>query len=151
MPKEAFPRLRDKNFSYADAFTVPSYQVGRLDIICSEHYNEPRSYKVIAAANGIVDAFISRPGIRPSTEALKNELILRGRTADEAEREAASIDSDRRTLGLMDWKSYNNLSDGNITDVYEGRMLFIPSPDPAAKWITRYDTLLDEENSDGII
>ena len=144
MAKESFPRLRSKDFAYVDTFSVPSYQVGRLDMICAERYSEPRTYKVLAAANGIVDTMTSRPGIRPSTEALENELILRGVKPEYATQEASRID-DRRVLGNMDWKSYGNITDGNITDVEFGRIMFVPSPDSAVSWFDRYNTLHEED------
>ena len=147
MAKEIFPRLRNRNFGYVDTFIVMPYQAGRLDYITQERYGEPRAYRVLAAANGIVDAFTTRPGIRPSTEALENELVLRGVKPSRVKKMAEQID-ETRILGSRDWLSYGNLADGNITDVYPNRIMFVPSPDTAADWIQRYDTLkevTDEE------
>jgi hypothetical protein len=144
MAKENFPRLRTRNFGYVDTFTVMPYQAGRLDYITQERYGEPRAYRVLAAANGIVDAFTTRPGIRPATEALENELVLRGVKPSQAKKTAERID-EMRVLGSRDWLSYGNLTDGNITDVYPDRVMFVPSPDTAAAWIQRYDTLKDED------
>lgn len=144
MAKEIFPRLRSKDFAYVDTFSVPSYQTGRLDLICSERYAEPRTYKVLAAANGIVDTMTNRPGIRPATEALENELVLRGVKPKDAPQAAKEID-DIRVLGMMDWKSYGNVTDGNITDVDHGRIMFVPSPDTAVAWFEKYNTLQEED------
>ena len=144
MAKENFPRLRTRNFGYVDTFTVMPYQAGRLDYITQERYGEPRAYRVLAAANGIVDAFTTRPGIRPAAEALENELVLRGVKPSQAKKTAERID-ELRVLGSRDWLSYGNLADGNITDVYPDRVMFVPSPDTAAAWIQRYDTLKDED------
>jgi len=144
MAKEIFPRLRNKDFGYMDTFSVPSYQAGRLDLICSERYDEPRTYKVLAAANGIVDTMTNRPGIRPATEALENELVLRGVKPKDAPQAAKEID-EIRILGIMDWKSYGNVTDGNITDVEHGRIMFVPTPDSAVAWFERYNTLQEED------
>jgi hypothetical protein len=62
----------------------------------------------------------------------------------QAKKTAERID-EMRVLGSRDWLSYGNLADGNITDVYPDRVMFVPSPDTAAAWIQRYDTLKDED------
>lgn len=144
MAKEIFPRLRNKDFSYVDTFSIPTYQTGRLDLVCSDMFDEPRTYKVIAAANGIVETMTSRPGIRPSTEALENELVLRGVKPSDAPKVAKEID-EVRVLGVMDWKAYGNVTDGNITDVDPARIMFVPSPDSAVAWFERYNTLQEED------
>lgn len=147
MAKEIYPRMRARNFTYADTFTVPSYLTGRLDLIVKDNYGEPRAYKVFAAANGIVDAFTTRPGIRPTTEALENELVLRGVKPSEVKEEAEDID-ELRVLGDMDWMAYGNMVDGNITDVYSGRIMFVPSPATAVDWFERYNTLIEEDEEE---
>lgn len=134
--------MRSRNFEYMDLFNVPSYQTGRLDLIINDRYGEPKTYKVFAAANGILDSFTNRPGIRPSTEALENELVLRGVNPSQAKAEAEEID-EVRVQGSMDWLSYKNMHDGNITDVYSDRIMFVPTPDTAVAWFERYDTLMD--------
>lgn len=146
MAKECFPRIRTNNFSYADTFVVPSYQAGRLDYAVQDLFGEPRAYKIFAAANGIVDAFSTRPGIRPSREALKNELVLRGVKRSQVDRVAEGID-ELRVNGERDWKSYGNMAEGNITDVTPGRIMFVPTPNTAVAWFDRYDTLkeIDDE------
>lgn len=149
MPKEHFPRMRSRNFDYIDLFNVPSYQTGRLDLILNDMYSSPKSYKMFAMANGIVDAFTNRPGIRPATEALENEVVLRGVRPSQAKNEAKAID-ELRVLGSRDWLSYKNMHDGNITDVTSGRIMFVPSPDTAVAWLERYDTLADADGSEDI-
>ena len=135
MAKEIFPRLRDKSFDFIDVITVPSYQTGRLDLVCSEKYSEPRTYKVLAAANGIVDTMSTRPGIRPADEALRNELVLRGVPDNEMDQVTEQI-KNTRVMGEYD---------GNITDVFSDRTLVVPSPESAVKWFERYDTLQEED------
>ena len=147
MAKENFPRLRTKNFSYADTFSVMPYQAGRLDYIVQSRYGQPRAYKVFAAANGIIDAGTTRPGIRPATEALENELVLRGVRPANVKKVAEKID-EVRVLGTKDWLSYGNLSDGNITDVYPNRIMFVPTPETATAWLQRYDTLADVDEEE---
>ena len=144
MAKEIFPRLRDKSFDFIDVTTVPSYQTGRLDLVCSEKYSEPRTYKVLAAANGIVDTMSTRPGIRPADEALRNELVLRGVPDNEMDQVTEQI-KNTRVMGEYDWKGYLNVNDGNITDVFSDRTLVVPSPESAVKWFERYDTLQEED------
>ena len=147
MAKEAFPRMRAHSFSYADTFTVPSYIAGRLDLIVKDKYGEPKAYKAIAAANGIVDAFTTRPGIRPATEALENELVLRGVKPSKAKAAADRIDEER-VLGEMDWLAYGNMVAGNITDVTPERIMFVPTPSTAVAWLERYNTLIEEEDEE---
>jgi len=147
MAKEAFPRMRAHRFSYADTFTVPSYIAGRLDLIVKDKYGEPKAYKAIAAANGIVDAFTTRPGIRPATEALENELVLRGVKPSKAKAAADRIDEER-VLGDMDWLAYGNMVAGNITDVTPERIMFVPTPSTAVAWLERYNTLNEEEDEE---
>ena len=147
MAKEEFPRLRNKQFEYVDTIAVPSYLAGRLDLIVQEKYGEPRAYKAVAAANGIVDAFATRPGIRPSREALENELVLRGVKAADVQDVADEID-DRRVQGSMDWLAYDDMANGNITDVTPGRILFIPSPNTSVAFLERYNRLAEAEEED---
>lgn len=147
MAKEAFPRMRSHNFSYADTFSVPSYLAGRLDLITKDNYGEPKAYKVFAAANGIVDAFTTRPGIRPASEALENELVLRGVKPSEVKGMADDID-ELRILGDMDWLAYGNMVSGNITDVTPDRIMFVPTPATAVAWLERYNTLDEEEDGE---
>lgn len=147
MAKENFPRLRSHNFSYADTFVVPSYLAGRLDLIVKDNYGEPKAYKVFAAANGIVDAFTTRPGIRPATEALENELVLRGVKPARAKDAADKID-ESRILGDMDWLAYGNMAAGNITDVTPERIMFVPTPGTAVSWLERYNTLIEEDDEE---
>ena len=147
MAKENFPRLRSRNFTYADTFSVMPYQAGRLDYIVQARYGEPRAYKVFAAANGIMDAFTTRPGIRPATEALENELVLRGVSPASAKGMAEKID-ETRVLGTKDWLSYGDLANGNITDVYPNRIMFVPTPETATAWLQRYDTLADVDEEE---
>ena len=145
MPKEIFPRMRARNFDYMDTFSVPSYLTGRLDLIIKNKFEEPKTYKVFAAANGILDAFTNRPGIRPATEALENELVLRGVTPSNVKKMAEDID-ELRVRGSMDWLSYGNMHDGNITDVSPNRLMFVPTPDTAVTWFERYNELIDTED-----
>lgn len=146
MARENFPRLRDKEFGYMDTFSVESFHTGRLDLICSEKYATPLTYKVLAAANGIMDTMTNRPGIRPASEALKNELVLRGVRLKDVDEVADEIEEDRIN-GSMDWKAYNDVADGNITDVYHGRIMFVPTPDTAVRWFERYNTLKEEDDA----
>lgn len=147
MGKEVFPRLRKGKFVYVDTFKVPDYLTGRLDLIVQQKYAEPRSYKIFAMANGIVDAFGTRTGIRPAAEALENELVLRGVKPREVKSMAGQIE-EFRVNGSMDWMSYGNTSDGTITDVTPGRTMFVPSPSTSVAWFERYNTLQEEENEE---
>lgn len=147
MAKEIFPRIRTRNFTYADTFNVPANLTGRLDLVVLDNYGEPRAYKVFAAANGIVDSFTTRPGIRPADEALENELVLRG-VKPSAVKEVADEIDEYRVLGSMDWLAYGNMADGNITDVTPGRIMFVPSPSSAVSWFERYNELIEEDEEE---
>lgn len=130
------------DFSYVDTLEVPTYQGGRLDLVCAERYSDPKAYRTIAAANMLVDCMATRPGIRPATEALENELVLQGIDRSEVRKLASDIDEIRR-LGERDWLSYSDMSTGNITDVRPGMTLLVPTPDSAVAWYQRYNTLAD--------
>lgn len=147
MAKENFPRIRKMDFSMAGTVQVPTYQGGRLDLVCAEHYADPKAYRTIAAANGVVDCMCTRPGIRPASEALQNELVLRGTDRSNVKRTADEIDEIRR-LGDRDWLSYSDMSTGNITDVRPGMTLLVPTPDTAIPWYERYNTLAEVDGDD---
>lgn len=146
MAKEKFPRIREKEFVYRGAFKVPSYRAGRLDLICAETYATPTAYKVFAAANNIKNPMVTRPGIRTSEEALRNELILRGYSIDEVDKMVDRID-DERIISIADWLGYNDFANGNITDVDANRTIFVPSPNTTVSWFSRYDKLIEEEEN----
>ena len=139
--------MRKKDFSMMDTIEVPTYQGGRLDIVCADNYSDPSAYRTLAAANRLVDCMVTRPGIRPASEALRNELVLRGVDRKDVASAADSIDDVRR-LGENDWLSYSDLSTGNITDVTPGMTLLVPTPDTAAAWYDRYNTLAEVDEED---
>ena len=147
MKREQFPRIRTKDFVYQGAFKVPSYRAGRLDLICAERYATPTAYKTFAAANNIKNPMVTRPGIRLSDDALRNELILRGYPIDEVDSMVEKI-NDVRIIGTRDWIGYDDFANGNITDVDAGRTIFEPSPNTAMQWFARYDKLQEVEEND---
>jgi len=147
MAKEHFPRIRKMDFSLVGTVEVPTYQGGRLDLVCADKYADPKAYRTIAAANSIVDCMACRPGIRPANEALQNELVLRGVGRSSAKKSADEIDEIRR-LGDSDWLSYSDMSTGNITDVSPGMTLLVPTPDTAIPWYERYNTLAEVDEDE---
>jgi len=147
MAKEEFPRFRDRNFAFQGTFKIPYYRAGRLDLECASRFDTPTAYKVFAAANRIMNPMLTRPGLRPSKEAIRNELVLRGYTGSKLDAEMKRV-LDEVILGVRDWLGYSDFGNGNITDVDAGRTIFIPSPDTAVRWYDRYNELNDVEETE---
>ena len=102
MAQEEFPRFRERNFIYQGEFKLPYYRGGRLDFECADRYGVPTTYKVFAAANRIMNPMLTRPGIRPVDESIRNELVLRGYTGARLEAELRRI-TEESIRGVRDW------------------------------------------------
>ena len=140
MAREEFPRFRKKDFVYQGVMELPFYRGGRLDLECAQRFDMPSVYKVFAAANRITNPMVTRPGIRPMDESIRNELVLRGYSGAQLDAELRRV-KDECVSGNRDWLGYSDFGNGNITDADPGRMLFSPSPESAVKWYERYNEL----------
>lgn len=140
MAREEFPRFRDRDFVYQGEFKLPYYRGGRLDLECASRFDAPTTYKVFAAANRMMNPMLTRPGIRPVDESLRNELVLRGYSGAELESELRRV-TNESIRGVRDWLGYSDFGNGNITDAEPDRTVFVPSPETAVKWYERYNEL----------
>jgi hypothetical protein len=142
MAKEEFPRFRSKDFVYQGTMKLPYYRGGRLDLECAKRFGMPGAYKVFAAANRMMNPMLTRPGIRPTDESIRNELVLRGYSGTELEREYRRI-KDECVRGVRDWLGYSDFGNGNITDAEPDQTMFAPSAESAVGWYERYNELND--------
>lgn len=140
MAKEEFPRFRNRDLPIQSSFKMPYYRGGRLDLVCADRYDTPSAYKVFAAANRMMNPMLTRPGIRPVDESLRNELVLRGYRGNALDAEIRRI-LDTTVRGVKDWLGYSDFGNGNITDAEPDRLVFVPSPDSAVQWYERYNEL----------
>lgn len=140
MAREEFPRFRNRDFVYQGEFKLPFYRGGRLDLECADRFDAPTTYKVFAAANRMMNPMLTRPGIRPFDESVRNELVLRGYRGAQLEAELRRIFNDS-IRGVRDWLGYSDFGNGNITDAEPERTVFVPSPESAVKWYERYNEL----------
>lgn len=138
-----FPRIKKFNFNIATTYEVPSYYVGRLDMISLEIFQNVRMYKSIAAANNIKLTHGTRTGIRPVNISIRNELIMKGYTGESLELEYQRLLDDARTTNL-DWLSYDNTSYGYMSEVYEGRILLIPDFATADLYLQQFEYIKEE-------
>jgi hypothetical protein len=133
-----FPRIKEFKFDIKDTYTVPSKYVGRLHRIAFELYGDYKYYKPLAAANNIKLTHGFRVGIRTVQEALETEL--KNDEIDENEIEA-TVDtkmSDKRISGF-DWYDYSDVSYGYISEVTEGRLLYVPTFNSATTYLNQFE------------
>lgn len=136
----AYPRIKKFNFSIESTYVVQAYEVGRLDKIAYKLYGYVNMYKPLAAANNIVLNQGFRTGIRKVDDALMHELLLRGFTGTELEAEYNRL-MDEKRYSAYDWYSYADISYGMVSDVYTGRVLFVPTFETADSWLKQYEYL----------
>jgi hypothetical protein len=142
--EEKFPRIRDDSFNLAGMFHIPMAQNGRLDQVIGDLYGTPTMYKAFAAANNIRNAMRLRPTIRISSEAIHNELVLKGyKGADlvRAEREA----NEQVVLGNRDWLGYGDAFNGVITEATGDDNYVTPSPDSVMAWYMEYNEVKEDD------
>lgn len=132
----SFPRIKQFNFRFKTSKVITPRFVGRLDLFALSEYGEIRYYKPIAAANGIKNPICMRSGIRTLTESIQTDLETTNNvilTVDDV------IDS--RTISTADWNHYGDLSSGCYTEVYDGRLLFLPTEQSAIAWLNQYERM----------
>lgn len=131
-----FPRFKPFKFTYKTSVTIDAAYVGRLDLIALEQYGDIRYYKPLAAANGIKYPLYLRYGVRRFDDAVQkdlNDLNIVDLTVDDVR--------DSHEPSVMDWNYYGDLSSGYSTEIYEGRVLNIPTNQSAESWLGTYETM----------
>lgn len=153
-----FPRLKEFNFTIERNYIVPGTYVGRADLISRELYGNIKYYKPLCYANNINLAYGTRVGIRPLEESIRNEAKLVTFTEEEkAERILNGLDPngytedeiklfidiayENKVPGQYDWNNYGDMFNGYISDIYEGRILLIPTVESCSEWLKLYSTL----------
>lgn len=136
----SYPRIKKFNFTIDGTYVVQAYEVGRLDKIAYKLYGYTNMYKPLAAANNIALTQGYRIGIRKIEDALRHELVLRGFTGADLEAEFVRLIDEKRYSSL-DWYAYEDVSYGMMSDVYEGKVLFVPTFESADSWLKKYEYL----------
>ena len=132
-----FPFITENLFDYDAPFVVPTTMVGRLDLISQSLYGFIYFYKPLAIANGIVMPMGARSGIRKTSDSIRNELYLDGLRGNQLEIEYNMIMQNRLSTN-NDWDLYSDVSSGMFSDVYEGRVLQVPTFQSANAWLLKY-------------
>lgn len=145
MAKEHFPRIRDDHFTYAGMFHIPMVKNGRLDRVIGDMYGTPTMYKAFAAVNRMRNPMALRATIRPVDESIRNELILKGYSGAELEREFKSA-KEAVVLGTRDWMGYDDPFNGVVTEAAGDMNYLLPSPDSVVDWYQRYNDLQEEKD-----
>jgi len=141
---EKFPRIRDDQFNIAGMFHIPMAQNGRLDRVIGDLYGTPTMYKAFAAANDIRNPMQLRGTIRISSEAIHNELVLKGYKGDEltqAEKQA----NEEVVLGNRDWIGYSDQFNGVITEAEGGQNYVLPDPNSVVTWYMKYNEVKKDD------
>lgn len=135
-----FPRLKDFKFDINNTYAIPATKTGRADLIAIDIYNNFRFYKPLCEANNINLPYGLRPGIRTIQQSILLEAKLDGLTADQTN---ALIEESYNNFvpGDLDWNNFGDTFTGFISDLYEGRLLLVPSSDNCVEWLSRYSTI----------
>ena len=133
----SFPQIFVSQFDYDSSYTVKSNQVGRLDLIANDIYGYVQFYLPLAEANGIVLPQGFRVGMRPLEESIYNQFYAEGLRG--AELAAVTADAVANyNLTAYDWLYYGDTTTGIVSDVYENRLLAVPTFDSAYAWLQKY-------------
>lgn len=135
-----YPRIKKFNFDINGTYVVQGYEVGRLDKIAYKIYGYTNMYKPLAEANEIALRQGYRVGVRKVEDSLRKELSMKGLSGNELESEFNRL-LDEKRINNLDWYSYADNSYGMVTDVFEGKVLFIPTFESADKWLKKYEYL----------
>lgn len=130
-----FPRIKQFKFRHKTSRIVTPEYVGRLDLLALHEYGDIRYYKPIAAANGIKCPIGMRIGIRTLPESIAVDLD------NNVDSIAVTDAVDNHTVSLADWNHYGDFSSGYYTEVYEGRLLLLPTDESAVEWLNQYERM----------
>lgn len=141
---EKFPRIRDDKFNVAGMFHIPLVQNGRLDRVIGDLYGTPTMYKAFAAANDIRNPMQLRGTIRISSEAIHNELVLKGYKGNDLVR-AEKQANEEVVLGNRDWIGYSDPFNGVITEAVGDDNYVLPDPNSVVAWHMKYNEVEEDE------
>lgn len=141
---EKFPRIRDDKFNVAGMFHIPLVQNGRLDRVIGDLYGTPTMYKAFAAANDIRNPMQLRGTIRISSEAIHNELVLKGYKGNDLVR-AEKQANEEVVLGNRDWIGYSDPFNGMITEAVGDDNYVLPDPNSVVAWHMKYNEVEEDE------
>jgi hypothetical protein len=128
-----FPRIKQFDFVIERKYKVPDKYIGRLDLIAMELYGDPRFYKALLGANSITMPMGCRIGVRPVYTAINNEF------SSNQSIYLDKVDAHRTTD--LDWVDLTNTSSGYMSDIYLDRILNIPTPESATRYMNIYGYL----------
>jgi hypothetical protein len=77
-------------------------------------------------------------------ESIRNELILKGYSGEELEKEFANA-KEAVVLGDNDWMGYSDPFSGVITEAAGDTNYLLPDPDSVVTWYKEYNELKEEE------
>lgn len=135
MSNKIFPRFRSFQFSFSKSIRVEPEYVGRLDRLAEDLFGSVRYYKPIAAANGIKYPIFTRKGVRTYDQSVNKDI------------EELNIDltlediKDQHNPSVFDWNNYGDVTSGSFSEIYEGKLLNIPTQSSADAWLSKYETL----------
>ena len=142
---EKFPRIRDDSFNVAGMFHIPMHHNGRLDRVIGDLYGTPTMYKAFAAANDIRNPMQLRGTIRISSEAIHNELVLKGYKGNELVQAEKQANEDV-VLGNRDWIGYSDPFNGVITDAAGDDNYVLPDPTSVVTWHMKYNEVKEDDD-----
>jgi hypothetical protein len=141
---EKFPRIRDDKFNVAGMFHIHLVQNGRLDRVIGDLYGTPTMYKAFAAANDIRNPMQLRGTIRISSEAIHNELVLKGYKGNDLVQAEKQANEDV-VLGNRDWIGYSDPFNGVITEAVGDDNYVLPDPNSVVAWHMKYNEVEEDE------
>ena len=152
-----FPRLKqDFTFTIEKSYEIPGVLAGRADLISNELFGNFRFYKPLCEANNINLVYGMRVGIRPVEQAVRFEAKIKVFTeAEMQERIAAGLNPDKyseaeidglvedayyvKVPGELDWNNYGDMFNGYVSDLYQGRVILVPTSDSCAEWLRKFE------------
>ncbi len=136
-----FPRFKDFQFQLDTTYTIPPVYTGRGDLISIAIYGDYKYYKPLCAYNDINLPYGVRTGIRPLEESIRSELRIKGLSNDQIDEEV-DIYFSNAPPGSLDWNGYSDFFSGYISDLYEGRILAVPTVESCNEWLRRFEKLI---------
>lgn len=135
MSNKTFPRFRSFNFTFSRSIQLDAEYVGRLDRLADDLFGNVKYYKPIAAANGIKYPIFTRKGLRTYDQSVNKDI-------DELNIDLTLNDiKDQHNPSAFDWNHYGDVTSGAFSELYEGRLINIPTQASADAWLSKYETL----------
>lgn len=133
-----FPRITKFKFVFSESMNIGPDYVGRLDKLAIDIYGDIRYYKPLAAANGIGCVLGFRTGVRPYNIAVTKDI-----NDNNLDLKLDDV-KDNHIPNVNDWNSYGDVSSGYSSDVYLGRLIYVPTIQSARDWLQEFETLRDK-------